>query len=550
MTRCEKLSFALGALVNALSVCTVGFYLNPFLLEIAQVSPSFVSIVMFVGRGWDAITTALAGMAVQRFPSIKGWLFATCVPTSVAYFFIWIVWDLSKTGKAVYAFSMYLLYQMGTSFYQVPYTALTVRMHADPAQRDMATTWRMITEIGSVLIGAGLQGIILASFTKGTQCSSCDKTDGGNSEAKKGYIWSAVVMTAIMVIGGTVCPLGVKERVKQALRKPGEGGTDSGGAVKSVFRSRSFCTLTAAFFFIWLTVQGVQGNILLYAKYAVPSWNDKFQYLLFAFVFCATIGMPIWMIIMKKIGKKRAYLIGSTTLGLLLHGLYWIPDDTNVYLGMGLCVLCGLALSATYLLPWSMIPAVVDEAELVTGRRDEAIFYAFFVFFMKMGAGIALSGSALALQFAGWVDPCCQRTDLQVPCDCAVPTTCKCDVQPAAVGHALRIVVGIAGPGLIFLGIICIMMFPITPEKEEAIAAQMEEKRKAAPRASTHARHSVAGVYSRNSVAVPATFSGPAFAPPASPVSNRNSAPAGVGNPLSMLNERQRPKSMGLPTRS
>ena len=537
MSTTEKLSFAVGAIVNAISNCCVGFYLNPFLLEVASLTPGIVSLMMFVGRGWDAVTTAGVGFAVAKYPGIKGWLYATAAPTSAAYFMMWFVFDMRQSYRAVYVFGMYMLMQLGTSAYHVPYTSLTVKMHPSSQQRDIATTWRMLAEILSVLVGAGAQGLILGFFTDSNDCSSC-RTEG-DSRAEKGYIIAAAVMATLMLVCGTLCPMGVKERVKALPQPEGKG---SGGALKNAFKSKSFVMLTTAFFFIWLVVQGVQGNILLYAKYAVPTWKDKFQYLLFLFVFCATIGMPIWMIIMRKIGKRNSYMIGSVSFALLLHVMYWMPDDTPWWVGAIFCVFCGLSLSATYLLPWSMLPAVVDEAELLTGRRDEAIFYAFFVFFMKMGAGVALAGSAMALQVAGWEEPCCVDAIADVPCDCSNLATCMCDVQPDSIGTALRIVVGIVGPALVLVGVIFIYLFPITPAREVEIAEAMVSIKINRNKATENNRHSIAETHNMSYMGVPASL--------AELPNKRHTLPSSPGNPL--LHQRKggatgskRPHSMG-----
>eukprot|EP01060_Flectonema_neradi_P009706 TRINITY_DN16910_c0_g1_i1.p1 TRINITY_DN16910_c0_g1~~TRINITY_DN16910_c0_g1_i1.p1 ORF type:complete len:600 (+),score=127.70 TRINITY_DN16910_c0_g1_i1:95-1894(+) len=465
----EKLAFAAGALVNALSTCTTGFYLNPFLLEVAQIPATLVSLMMFIGRGWDAVTTAVVGALVSKYPNLRRWLLIGAIPTSAAYMAIWIIIPgLSENQRAGWHFAMYLLFQLGTSAYHVPYTALTVRMHHDGKQRDAATTWRMLAEILSVLFGAGVQGIILALFNANDDsCNSCDD-DAIDKDAENGYFYSAVVMTAVIVIGGIICPLGVKERVVVKPLADDEEKPSVCSSIKLALGNRAFVTLTGAFFFIWLTVQAVQGNILLYAKYSIPTWKNDFQYLLGALVFCATIGMPLWMVVMKKIGKKRSYIIGGTLLAPMLHILYWLPKDASIWTGLAICIAAGFALAACYLLPWAMLPSVVDDAELKTGRREEAIFYAFFVFFMKMGAGIALAGSAMALNIAGWEDPCCRATENFPICDCNNTASCDCG-QPDGVGDALRLVIGIIGPILIALGVVLLFFFPITPEREEEI---------------------------------------------------------------------------------
>eukprot|EP01059_Diplonema_ambulator_P017171 TRINITY_DN2915_c0_g1_i1.p1 TRINITY_DN2915_c0_g1~~TRINITY_DN2915_c0_g1_i1.p1 ORF type:complete len:463 (+),score=112.72 TRINITY_DN2915_c0_g1_i1:36-1424(+) len=447
--------------------------------------------------------------------------------------------DYDDTTRFAYSFGMYLLFQLGTSAYHVPYTALTVRMHHDAKQRDIATTWRMLAEIMSVLFGAGLQGMVLAFYNASDDCRPC-KDSGSGNDAETAYMVSGIIMGSVMLIGGLTCPMGVVERVKH-VPKDDEDELTIRESLKMAFMSRSFVTLTSAFFFIWLTVQGVQGNIMLYAKYSQTKWNDNFQYLLGSLVFCATIGMPIWMMIMKKIGKKYAYIMGGSLLAPMLFLMYIIPDYTEVWIGLIMCICSGFFLAAAYLLPWAMLPAVVDEAELATGKRAEAIFYAFFVFFMKMGAGVALAASAFALEAAGWDDPCCTEAIEGERCDCNLPSTCLCEAnKDNSVPDALRYVIGIAGPILIGIGVICAWMFPINAKRELEIAEQMDALRSVKPESGD--RHSLPSSH----VAIRASYSEAALrssGTQSDDLTRRHSAPGSTKNPLTAL-QQSRPRSM------
>jgi len=479
-----KLAFAAGAFPNALSVTTTGFFLNPFLLEVAGVSAGLVSAMMLAGRAWDAVTTAFVGALIAKSDGLRKWLAIAIAPTCVCYFLLWMVFDgFGSSGKAAFAFAMYLGYQLFSSLYQVPYTAMTVRLHSDPEQRDKATSYRMLAEILSVLIGAGGQSVILAAYDANNDCTSCDRDDS-DSSAKQAYLVSAILMTAIFGVGGIVCFLIVREKIIPVAPDgdvPQAGPTTMDG-VKAAFSSRAFLTLTFAYFFIWLTAQAVQGNILLYCKYAVPEYKDKFQYLLIVLVLTSTVGMPVWYKIMTKIGKRRAYIIGGACWFPLLHVLFYIPmiDKPSVWIGVVTCLFSGFFLSCVYLLPWSMLPNVVDLVEYETGQRHEAVFYAFFVFFMKMGAGLALAGSALILNVVGWKDdPCCPAAEGYEFCDCNDEASCNCDVQPAAVGDALQYIVGMGGPLLVLIGVFLAYLYPVDTEKEKEVALGLEARREA-----------------------------------------------------------------------
>ena len=107
--------------------------------------------------------------------------------------------------------------------------------------------------------------------------------------------------------------------------------------------------------------------------------------------------------------------------------------------------LCGLPIAVSFLVPWSMIPDVIDEFMIKTGERKESVFYSFFVFFTKMATGVAAGVSQLALESAGYKSE-------------------KCFIQPDTVGFALRMVVV---PAPVLMIILCMIMLWIHPIDEK-----------------------------------------------------------------------------------
>lgn len=95
----------------------------------------------------------------------------------------------------------------------------------------------------------------------------------------------------------------------------------------------------------------------------------------------------------------------------------------------------GIAIGNAYLLPWAMLPNVIDDSDLQHGVRYESLFFSFFVFFQKFAVvraaavycsrarahaaatwpvfqGFTLGLSTLALDVAGYItDPCCGQVN-------------------------------------------------------------------------------------------------------------------------------------------
>ena len=125
-----------------------------------------------------------------------------------------------------------------------------------------------------------------------------------------------------------------------------------------------------------------------------------------------------------------------------------------------IATLCGLAVSVSFLLPWSMIPDVIDEFMINTGERKESIFYSFYVFFTKFSSGISVAMSSLILEYADYKD---------------CPNGC-CE-QPSSVGDALRLLV-VPGPiAMIILALIILWLHPINEKRRVEIKEKLNKIR-------------------------------------------------------------------------
>lgn len=126
-----------------------------------------------------------------------------------------------------------------------------------------------------------------------------------------------------------------------------------------------------------------------------------------------------------------------------------------------IAILCGISMSSHFLLPWSMLPDVIDEFMIKTGERKEAIFYSFYVFFTKFSSGISVAISSLFLEYSGYID--CPN---------------GCCVQPESTKLCLRLLL-VPGPViLIILSLICLYIYPIDKKKRTENKLILENMRK------------------------------------------------------------------------
>ena len=138
----------------------------------------------------------------------------------------------------------------------------------------------------------------------------------------------------------------------------------------------------------------------------------------------------------------------------MLLGIAALRPD-QVALAYGLAALSGLGIATAYVLPWAMVPDIIEHDQLQTGERREGSYYAFIAFFQKLGTGAALWAMGQALAWAGYQTP---AAGLGLE-------------QPAAAVLAIRLFAGPV-PAVLLAGAIAFAWaYPITRASHQATVA-------------------------------------------------------------------------------
>uniref|UniRef100_A0A665VKF5 Major facilitator superfamily domain-containing protein 2B-like n=1 Tax=Echeneis naucrates TaxID=173247 RepID=A0A665VKF5_ECHNA len=441
LSLCSKLCFAIGGAPKEVAASATAFFLQIYLLDVAQITAFQASMVLFIGKAWGAVTDPVVGFFITKtrwtkIGRLMPWMVG-CTPfLVVSYFFLWFVPPLLE-GRFVWYLGFYCLYQTLITCFHVPYSALTMFLSTDQKERDSATAYRMTMEVLGTLVGAAIQGQIVASAHTLKHCPTHNISAGylGNSsgaEIVKKLVHSQEYLSR------SVNPYTPRTEKQIPFYK---------GFIL-VMRHGPYLTLTAAFLFITVAIQLVQSNFVLFCTYAADL-RDHFQNIVLTILVSAVISIPLWQWFLQRFGKKTAAFCGITWIMPFTLMLVFIP---NVVVAYVVAVSSGLSVAASLLLPWSMLPDVVDDFRLANpySKGHEAIFYSFYVFFTKFAAGISLGVSTLCLEFAGYDTGACK--------------------QPAPVVYTLKLLIGAAPVAFIVTGLMILVLYPITPISDQSIS--------------------------------------------------------------------------------
>ncbi|XP_030628010.1 major facilitator superfamily domain-containing protein 2B [Chanos chanos] len=461
---CSKLCFAIGGAPNQVAGSATAFFLQIYLLDVAQVNPVQASMVLFIGKAWGAVTDPIVGFFITKsrwtkIGRLMPWMVG-CTPfVAVSYFYLWFVPPFTN-GRFIWYLGFYCLYQTLITCFHVPYSALTMFLSTDQRERDSATAYRMTMEVLGTLLGAAIQGQIVAKAHTQEHCPHHNVTAAhlGNasgaevikslaqsqdflSHAKEVYMIAAGVISGLFLICTVVMFLGVKEKDDPYAPKTEKTIPFHKGFIL-VMRHGPYVILTAGFLFISVAIQLIQSNFVLFCTYAVDL-QKHFQNIVLTILISAVVSIPFWQWFLQKFGKKTAAFCGITWIMPFTVMLVIIPNVTVAYV---VAVSSGLSVAASLLLPWSMLPDVVDDFRLANpnSKGHEAIFYSFYVFFTKFAAGISLGVSTLCLEFAGYDTGACK--------------------QPPPVVYTLKLLIGAAPVAFIITGLMILLLYPISED--------------------------------------------------------------------------------------
>jgi GPH family glycoside/pentoside/hexuronide:cation symporter len=440
-----KLAFGAGDLSAAIVAAINGFFLNAFLLDVAGLRPGAAGLIFLLVKIWDAVNDPMIGMLTDRTRSRWGrrrpWLLFAAVPFGLTFFLQWVVPDVSEGLKFWYYLVVALLLDTAYTAVNVPYAALTPELTHDYDERTSLSAYRMSFSILGGVFSAFLHTLIVDAVP----------------DVYRGYLISAAVWSFFIIVPNFVTFAFTREVHYKEDRPPAPGIAQG---LKIAFKNKAFVNVTLIYLLSWLSIQFVQSNLILYVRYWMDA-ESQFGALILAVQVSAFLFVLLWNRVSARIGKQATYYIGMGFWIIVSIMLFFVQPD-QIQILFILAILAGAGVSIGYLIPWSMLPDVIEQDELDTGVRREGLFYGFFVFLQKLGLSLGLAISNFVLEAAGYVTP--------TP-GAGSPT------QPDSVLFALRIFVSLLPAIVLLASFFVVRAYPIDREKHAAMRAELERRR-------------------------------------------------------------------------
>lgn len=451
LTLSTKLAYGAGDMGAGLTSNLLIVSFSFFLIKVVGLDPWLAGCALIIGKIWDLVNDPLVGMLSDRTKTRWGrrypWIALTAIPFGVTFYFVWIIPSLDSQ---VALFSYYVLvaavFQTFFTTTNLPYSTLTAEMTEDYDSRTELTSFRLaFSLIGAVLI------LVLGAVIS-------EQVESLRRQYQILSILGGVVAiaTTYWCVFGT---FGHYQRqaayVGRSLGSSQEGENDSFlEQLKIVLRNRPFWFVVGIYLFSWLALQ-ITATVL---PYYVVFWMENPNYFVALLLVqgIAIIMLFVCNFLSKRIGKKGVYFLGSGIWILVQLGLFLLqPGQLGVmYL---LCVVASFGVATTYVVPWSILPDVIELNELKTGRRSEGAFYSFMTLLQKLGLAGGIFLFTLALEYSGF------DKDLTTQSESAL--------------LAIRLFIGPVPLLLLVGGMILTYFYPITKASHAETLLKLSERR-------------------------------------------------------------------------
>jgi len=244
--------------------------------------------------------------------------------------------------------------------------------------------------------------------------------------------------------------------VKQ--RKELEGAPSELPALHSVmtcFRNRPYNYLIIQGMVTGMCFMLVMSYMAFFLTYQMHM-KDKIPLLMTLLLLTIGIFLFFWKWLTDRWAKGPVYALGLFIAFGAVACTFFLPQGENPWIYV-IIFIAGFGFSAQWVLPWSILPDVIEYDELLTVERGEGMYYGLKGFLGKLSDALGLFIGGWVLKLFGFVPEAAQT-------------------ETALLG--IRLFFGPVPALLTFLSLPLLIWFPINRKSHRTTLDELEKKRK------------------------------------------------------------------------
>lgn len=435
----EKLSLSTGIGVQNIMYGFVTAYVIIFFTDVYGISAALAGTIVLVSGLWDAVNDPMMGIIADKTRTKCGkfrpYMFAA-IPAAIVYILLFTVPDLNETGKVIWAFATYIIYQMFYTVQDIPLWSLTAVMTKDTNKRtSLITLCKILGLFGGVI------PIVFAA-------SIINKFGGG----AKGYQSLAIIIAVLGMIFIPAIFFFTKERVVSSKKKP-----SAFKLLKVIVQNKPLLLILSSHLIRSLGTALLITSLTYFTKYNLG--NEETMMLIMVLYFVpATLGMIVIPMLSKRFDKKLLIIVAVSLQVLAFVALYLVgyASLTNILIVVGFI---GFFMGLIDILIPAMFTETIDYSEWKLGTRAEGMVWSTQTLAVKAGTAIGGLVLGIILTSVGYVQN-------------AVQTTSALN----GIHMTISLVVG----GIFLISLIPIFFYSLTRDKYKKLMSELEQRRASA----------------------------------------------------------------------
>jgi len=365
----------------------LGLPLAMAMLPIYMISPKFygdglgldlaaLGAVLFLTRMFDTVQDPFLGRVVDVFQRKRhGWLLLMVVSALIlasGFVLLFSPPEWSKTGLLAWLALSLLLVYFAHSLLSICYLTWGARLTDDIAMRSRVTAWRE---------AFGLVGVVVASILPTFWVAEWGP--------RQGYQWFAWVFVVILFVG-----------LFSTLRwAPAPHVSTVGGLEGWRTALKPLAVRRVMWFYLFNAVSvAIPATLVLFFIDDVVQAPAQAGMFLGIYFLAGMLTLPLWVALSDRIGKVRAWMLGSVFAAVALLCAFWVQGGDILAYSL-ICLMAGTALGADVALP----PAMLADAIPEQNRKSTGLYFGIWVLISKFALALAAGLALPSLKFFGYV---------------------------------------------------------------------------------------------------------------------------------------------------
>ncbi len=430
------LSYGMGDFLGGGSFAIIGLLFFLYMTEVVGMIPAYAGMVMFIARIWDGVSDPLMGYISDRTRSRFGrrriFFLIGFVPVGIFFALLWSAVNF-ESQWSLFAWYLFLFIGFSTFFtiLMVPYTALNAEMSLDYKIRSKLS--------GVKQLCSGASGAICSVF-------SLPLVNLFESQ-QTGFMVLGIIFGLFFSLPWIAVFFGTWEVTVQQQDLKKKKFSEIITNFVSVFKNRSFRTHIGMYISGFGGMDVMMAVFVLFLTYYVGR-GDLFPYLMASLAAAQGIFLPIYIFIANRLGKGKAYLIGTI---LFLAGMAYsvtLAPGASLSLLIVSAVLIGSGMCGVTVMPWVILPSVTDVDELITADKRAGTYSGMMTLMRKLTNATVIMLIGFALTYIGYVPD---------------------QTQSPQTAEGLRTLFLLGPTILVIIGLLFSLKFRITPGTHEVL---------------------------------------------------------------------------------